>query len=193
MAKSYIVDQRINKLAKKWSVRLTPALRFGQDFNIHKYYKLDGNLENCKFFCREASILGYEPDTDEKWTIRLYHVHKAIFETIPGEAKRLSKLSELDELEALEFVMAMIVNNYNFDECFYRIDEIYSIEKDEYIKVFKEFDTRKEIIKYIDDYVKNQINWFQINCINKIHRYRLTKLLLNAKWLLNILSVEKII
>lgn len=190
MANHRIVNQRINKLAKKWSVVLTPSLRFDQDFNIHKYYKLDGNLKNRKFFCREAIILGYEPD-DEKWTIHLSHAHKAIFETIPCEAERLSKLSELDEPEALEFVMSMIVDNYNFSECFYRIDKIYSAEKDEYIKVYKEFETRKEIVKYLDNYIKNQIRWLASNCTGEENRHRLIELLFNTEWIFSILNVKK--
>lgn len=187
MAKSWIIDSRISKLAEKWNVKLTPSLRFGRDYNIHKYYKLDGNLTNRLFFCDRATLLGYCFD-DGKWTMS---IHKAIFETTPNEAERLSRINELNESEALEFIIFKIVDDYNFNECFYKIDEIYSIKDDEYIKIYEEFETKGEMVRYLNNYIKNQIKQFVPNKYDNKDVEKAIKLINNVEWIFDVIGIKK--
>lgn len=180
MAKQNQIEYKIRRLAEKHNIRIQPALHLTWDNNIKKYYRIKGSMDDRKNFIADSKVLGYLSDS-RCWKIELAGA-AAIFEPTIAETERLYKCNDID---VFDYLMMIIVRNYNFDEELYYIDSLYRLGEEKETNICEFFSVLLDFKNFIDYHVKREVEY--ASGYEEADLYKL------AEWanrLLNIVGLE---
>lgn len=159
------IDYRLLRLTHNSKVTVRPDLRLNNAGNIQKVYNIIGFRDERESFIDKAQFYGYHPCNNNTYTIAQ---NVSMYVPDDAEAEEIDKLLESDaDWSTILEKLTEFVENYYFDEESYYIEIAYTMQGDCIADVYKNFDDKDELLEWLQDYVREEVEFYTEN----VHGY----------------------